>query len=52
LPEKHPGFWGIPFCHVVEVPPHGRLERVAFGAIERGYFLDVGEEALSAPRTE
>jgi hypothetical protein len=49
VPEKHPGFWGIPFCYVVEVSSHGRLEHVTLGAIERGYGLDVVEEALSAP---
>ena len=52
VPEKHPGFWGIPFRYVVEMPLHGSLENVALGTIERGYVLDVGEEALSAPRTE
>ena len=49
VPEKHPSFRGIPFCYVVEVPSHGRLEHVALGAIERGYGLDVVEKALSAP---
>jgi hypothetical protein len=49
VPEKHPGFWRVPFCYVMEVPSHGGLENIALGAIERGYVLDVGEEALSAP---
>jgi hypothetical protein len=49
VPEKHPGFWGIPFRYVVEVPSHRGLENIALGAIERGYVLDVGEEALSTP---
>jgi hypothetical protein len=42
VPEKHPGFWRVPLCYVMEVPSHGGLKNIALGAIERGYVLDVG----------